>query len=100
MTDKAKLATVERFTDPDGGDVSPGYRTVDSPDWFWDLDEPVEAIRTIYRYSHFEKVAFHPIHELCETCDGEETVGTDTCPTCKGDGRHPFAGEMEVLDDE
>ena len=98
MNDANTPAIIERFTNPDGGDVLPGYDSVDHREWFADMDEPVEVIRTVYRYDRQERVVFYPSYELCPACDGEGTADA-SCPICDGHGGHPFAGQMEVQGD-
>lgn len=51
-----------------------------------------------------------PVLKLCEQCGGEGTIGTETCPTCKGEGMEwwlvprtpgeekPPAISLEVID--
>ena len=92
------------------------YGWVTEPVEFDDLDDPVTVKRQRWRLVDEDTVIFRPRTELCPQCHGEEVIPcpADTdgdgdcafcskpgnehiCPTCKGDGRHPFAGEMEVL---
>lgn len=78
------------------------YGWVTDPEWWDDIDEPVETVRQQWQLICEDKVIFHPKHELCPKCHGDGAVpspaGIDVeCDKCKGDGGHPLAGQMEVL---
>ena len=93
------------------------------PEYFEEIDEPITTTRQLWRLVSTDRVTFHPAHELCPTCHGDpelcqvawhpahpdydvtppddrfspvRTEGYDGCD-CEGDGRHPLAGQMEVL---
>ena len=79
------------------------YGWVTDTDHFFDGDGAT-ATRQRWRLVDEDTVIFRPRTELCDRCGGEGVIpcsskpgNEHTCPTCKGDGRHPFAGEMEVL---
>lgn len=101
------------------GDQSHVYRCppgqdfgwVTDPEYFDDCDVPTVVKRQVWQLVAEDTVVFHPPTQLCPTCQGEEIVtiaieGPDSfgnyetverdCPNCE-DGRHPFAGRMEIL---
>ncbi len=91
---------------------------------FDDLDDPITLERREWVIVTVSTVIMHPRTELCTKCDGEGCNAdhctdcgdeyTDPCPrhashiselpcddgccpTCEGDGTHPFAGQVEIV---
>lgn len=116
------MSEIVPFIDAQPGDHAYTYRPdpsgefgwVTDAEWFDDIDGPVTVTRQCWLLERTETVVFHPRHELCPTCRGDEEVvlppvrptGEDfdghpvQCPTCKSNpGLHPLAGEMEIVDE-
>lgn len=76
--------------------------TTDVSAEFEEIDDPVTIVRQRWLLVRTEFVVFHPRTELCPRCDGDGVVvcigGSMECGLCRGDGGHPLAGRMEILE--
>lgn len=66
---------------------------VTDPEWWNDIDDPVRTKRQRWMLLSEDDVVFHPRHELCPACGGDDT----RCDFCDSTGTHPLAGQMEIL---
>ena len=83
--------------------MNDSYGWVNDVESFEGIEDPVTTTRKTWRLVGESKVTFHPATELCIQCGGEGEVELDRwtmtmipCPTCKGDGQHPLAGQVEI----
>ena len=87
------------------------FSFVTEPDYFTNSDETETIKRQTWQLLEEHTVVFHSSTELCPECHGEGVIQVPIsqdddgnwdveeteCEFCAGDGRHPRAGETEVV---